>query len=75
MRVSVFAAGTALLCIMASPAMAADLAVQTKVAKAPVECLRWIQQTYSWYNYCDPMPYYGRGRNKYVWKGGPPFNN
>jgi len=22
--------------------------------------LRWVQTTYSWYNYCDPIPYYPR---------------
>jgi len=79
MRVLGIAAGLALMCAMASPVMAADMAVKAapKAVKAPPKqaaCLQWIEQTYSWYNYCDPIPYYGRGWNKYVWKGGPPFN-
>jgi len=33
-----------------------------KAPKAVAEqvCLRWVQTTYSWYNYCDPIPYYPR---------------
>lgn len=77
MRISAMAVGTAFLCILVSSAVAADLTFkpQKKYVKAePKDCLRWIEQTYSWYNYCDPVPYYGRGYYKYVWKGGPPFN-
>ncbi len=49
-----------------SPAGAADFggALQRKTVVAEyvagVECLRWIRQNQSWYNYCDPLPYRGR---------------
>ena len=53
-----------LVALAATPSFAADL-----VVKAPrkvvverteiVDCLRWIRQTQSWYNYCDPVPIYG----------------
>ena len=63
MRKAALAVGIALLCGTASPGFAADMAVKGPKA-APVvaeqACLRWVQQTYSWYNYCDPIPYYGR---------------
>ena len=36
-----------------------------RVAAEPV-CLRWVQQNYSWYNYCDPVPYYPRA-TRYWW--------
>jgi hypothetical protein len=72
MRTVPLAASIALLCIMTSPVFAADLvAAPQKPIVAPqaeVVCLRWIQQTYSWYNYCDPIPYYGR--QKHSWLGG-----
>lgn len=51
-------------------AQAADLAVpvqkrtvirEPRPVAQPV-CMRWIEQTYSWYNYCDPVPYYSRHR-------------
>ena len=63
MRKAALAVGIALLCAVASPVLAADMAVTAPKA-APVVaeqvCLRWVQTTYSWYNYCDPIPYYGR---------------
>ena len=69
------AMGAAFLSLMTSPGIAADLAVQHQKAAtvrraAPVEvaCIRWVEQNYSWYNYCDPVPYYGR--RKYVWPAG-----
>lgn len=74
MRTVPFVASIALLCIAASPGFAADLVVpppqKQVVAPQTAEpvCLRWIQQTYSWYNYCDPIPYYGR--QKHSWLGG-----
>jgi hypothetical protein len=76
MRTVPLAASIAVLCIMTSPGFAADLvAPHQKVVAAPKEskatevvCLRWIEQTYSWYNYCDPIPYYGRQKN--AWLGG-----
>jgi hypothetical protein len=49
-----------------SPAGTADLgeALRRKAATAEyasdVECLRWIRQNQSWYNYCDLIPYRGR---------------
>jgi hypothetical protein len=49
---------------MSAPGMAADLAVPkqmpTKAPPAEAVCLRWVEQNYSWYNYCDPVPYYPR---------------
>ncbi len=64
MRKILFAACAAVVCIMSSPGIAADLtvpprkeAVVPKKAAADLVCLRWIEQTYSWYNYCDPIPY------------------
>lgn len=69
MRTVSIAAGFVLLCAITSPVIAADMAVKApkgapKVAEAA--CLRWIPQTYSWYNYCDPIPYYGR-QSRYWW--------
>jgi hypothetical protein len=29
-------------------------------------CLRGVQQNFSWYNYCDPVPYYPRA-TRYWW--------
>jgi hypothetical protein len=69
MRTLSIATGFALLCAAASPALAADMPVKTskeaRVVSEPV-CLRWIQQNYSWYNYCDPIPYYPRA-TRYWW--------
>jgi hypothetical protein len=66
MRMISVAASVALLCISASSGFAADIAVPVKKAEAPKVaekvCLRWIEQTYSWYNYCDLIPYYGRSK-------------
>ena len=61
--------------LIGSQAFAADLALPKKEAiisthrpvVAEQVCLRFVEQTYSWYNYCDPIPYYGR--NKYAWSG------
>jgi len=60
--------------LIGSQASAADLALpkkQTVVSRRPVVaaqvCLRFVEQTYSWYNYCDPIPYYSR--DKYGWGG------
>ena len=70
MRTIPLAAGIAFLCAITSPVIAADMAVKTakepKVAAAEVVCLRWVQQNYSWYNYCDPVPYYPRA-TRYWW--------
>lgn len=68
------AAGAVALSFISAPSMAADLAVpkqQEMVTKAPVAerfCLRWVEQNYSWYNYCDPVPYYPR-KYAYHWFG------
>jgi len=61
--------------LVGSQVFAADLALPKKATVAttpqPVVadqyCLRFVEQTYSWYNYCDPIPYYGR--HKYAWSG------
>ena len=66
MRTAPIAASVALLFAMTSSGIAADLVrpAQRQVAVQPqateVACLRWVEQTYSWYNYCDSIPYYGR---------------
>jgi len=69
MRTVPIAASIAFLCAMTLPGSAADLAVPQKEVVAATQpqaaeavCLRWVEQTYSWYNYCDPIPYYGRQR-------------
>jgi len=69
MRTLSIAAGFALLCAGASPVLAADMPVKaTKEARIVAEpaCLRWVQSNYSWYNYCDPIPYYPRA-TRYWW--------
>ena len=69
MRALAIAAGFAVLCGITSPVLAADMAVKaTKEARVVAEpmCLRWVQQNYSWYNYCDPIPYYPRA-TRYWW--------
>jgi hypothetical protein len=69
MRKTAIAAGIALLCAAASQALAADMTTKgpklARVAAEPV-CLRWVQQNYSWYNYCDPVPNYPRA-TRYWW--------
>jgi hypothetical protein len=75
MRIARLLTIAALLFGAAAPGQAADLAVprQQKATAAPrpapaeAACLRWVEQTYSWYNYCDPVPYYGR--QKGTWLG------
>lgn len=70
MRKTAIAAGIALLCAAASQTLAADMGSKApkaaKVAAAEPVCLRWVQQNYSWYNYCDPVPYYPRS-TRYWW--------
>lgn len=71
MRTLPIAAGIALLCAVTSPVLAADMAVKApkeapRVSTAEAVCLRWVQQNYSWYNYCDPIPYYPRS-TRYWW--------
>ena len=67
MRAFVIAIGALAFCSMNSPVAAADMQVPHKemvrAAKAPVAeavCLRWVETNYSWYNYCDQIPYYPR---------------
>jgi hypothetical protein len=69
MRTISIAAGFALLCAVTSPVLAADMPVKAapRVVAEPV-CLRWVQQNYSWYNYCDPIPYYPRA-TRFWWQG------
>ena len=69
MRRTAIAAGIALICVSATPVLAADMVTKgPKVARGAPEpvCLRWVQQNYSWYNYCDPVPYYPRN-TRYWW--------
>jgi len=70
MRTLAVSAGIALLCAVTSQVFAADMAVKAtpapRVAAADAACLRWVQQNYSWYNYCDPVPYYPRS-TRYWW--------
>jgi hypothetical protein len=78
MRIFAATASLVVATLIGSQAFAADLALPKKeaVVSRPVAtpvvadqvCLRFVEQTYSWYNYCDPIPYYGR--NKYPWSGG-----
>ena len=69
MRTLSIAASFALFCALTSPVLAADMPVKaTKEARVVAEpaCLRWVQSNYSWYNYCDPIPYYPRA-TRYWW--------
>ncbi len=69
MRTLSIATGFALLCAVTSPVLAADMATKApaqRVAAAEASCLRWVQQNYSWYYYCDPVPYYPRS-SRYWW--------
>jgi hypothetical protein len=69
MRKTAIPAGIALICALTSPVVAADMTTKApraaRVTAEPV-CLRWVQQNYSWYNYCDPVPYYPRA-TRYWW--------
>ena len=75
MRTAPIAISVALLFAMTSSGIAADLVrpaqkqvtVPVQPQATAVACLRWVEQTYSWYNYCDSIPYYGRQKN---WLGG-----
>jgi hypothetical protein len=69
MRALFLAVGAAAFCVMSSPGIAADMTMPKKAAvvRAPVEvaCLRWVEQNYSWYNYCDPVPYRPRQNHNF----------
>ena len=73
MRTALLLAGSIAAFCLASSAQAADLAVskhKTAAVHAPAAepvCIRWVEQTYSWYNYCDSVPYYSR--RKVGWLG------
>ena len=65
--------GIAAISLMSgSGAVAADMSVpvaterRVAVVEAPVDCIRWVRQNQSWYNYCDPVPYYPRA-TRYWW--------
>lgn len=49
----------AVLMSAASSAHAADLAYPKKVRvhSRHAVCVRWVEQTWSWYNYCEPVRY------------------
>jgi len=74
MRTMAVAASVALLCMMTSSVFAADMTVPAapqEQKSAEMVCLRWIPQTYSWYNYCDPIPYYTRREyTQFSWLNG-----
>jgi len=75
MRTMAVATSIALLGIMTSSGFAADIAVPNappqEQKSAEMVCLRWIPQTYSWYNYCDPIPYYTRREyTQFSWLNG-----
>ena len=64
MRAFVIAIGALAFCSMSSPVTAATMPVPppalVRAAKAPAAeavCLRWVETNYSWYNYCDQIPY------------------
>lgn len=71
MRILLLLAATVCLGLSAGSTKAADLTVpRHKEAAVPhkappkrVACLKWVPQNYSWYNYCDPVPNYGRHQN------------
>jgi len=70
MRTLRIAVGLAVLCAAVSPVLAADIpakAPRERVAVAEPVCLRWVQQNFSWYNHCDPVPYYPRATR--LWWG------
>ena len=54
---------------------AADLQTRSSRTKAPyrvavvdeAQCIRWVRQTKSWYNYCEPVPYYGLPPSHWDW--------
>ena len=58
--------GIAAISLMSgSGAVAADMSVpaterRVAVVEAPVDCIRWVRQNQSWYNYCDPVPHFAR---------------
>ena len=59
--------GIAAISLMSgSGAIAADMAApivtdrRVAVVEAPVDCIRWVRQNQSWYNYCDPVPHFPR---------------
>jgi len=69
-----------------SGALAADIAVSKSrvaprdryaVVRVESDCIRWVRQTQSWYNYCEPVPYYGFPPSHYEWgwnwTWGPPL--
>ena len=70
MRLASMMVGIAVCGLAGGVALAADMPVKAQkeavVREAPVVservCLKWVEQTYSWYNYCDPVPYYSKHR-------------
>jgi hypothetical protein len=61
-----FAVAGLVLMTLTCSATAADLAprvrAQTHVAAGAVNCVRWVRQNWSWYNYCEPVRYPPRFR-------------
>jgi hypothetical protein len=62
--------GMALIAAVSS-ASAAGLTLKkprTHVASVQAECVRWVEQNWSWYNYCGPVRYPPRFRyNSWAW--------
>lgn len=80
MRILLSVAAALAFCFVAGASNAADLPLphhrQTTMTmplkaqpKREVACLKWVPENYSWYNYCDPVPYYGKHQNH--WFSGP----
>jgi hypothetical protein len=64
----------AILLMPAFDAGATDIAVpmgrRVEVVQTPVVCIQWVRQNQSWYNYCDPVPYFARTTyGDYWWDG------
>jgi len=46
----------------------AEPRVRHEVVQAvEADCIRWVRQTQSWFNYCEPVPYYGKPPSHYEW--------
>lgn len=65
-RSTLWLGSLAILSMSTCSAVAADLTPRVAVSRTaavvetPIECIRWVRQNQSWYNYCDPVPYFAR---------------
>jgi hypothetical protein len=60
------------LAVVSSPVSAADVTLPKKApthaAPPQTGCVRWVEQTWSWYNDCGPIHYPPRFRyESYAW--------